>query len=228
MGSSEYEFGVYLNGGALFLLFICLFLQDFDGLQTFAILSLPMSTARVTRSSILGKRGHQQQVELPSSSSPSKSAGQLQTPDSTPLPKRPRVSLVLDGEGNKENVPPFSPRLLTPDPSPVASRTTRALRRSGTDIISSSRVRHGKIIFLLVFSLGTDTVGQKLNDARLYRPHRPSTQRLSLYSLLLLLPPHQYPSLCTSVLALSYVLHPTVLITRLPDVTPNARLFVIL
>lgn len=32
MGLSEYEFGVYLNGGALFPLFICLFLQDFNGL----------------------------------------------------------------------------------------------------------------------------------------------------------------------------------------------------
>ncbi|KAF5351649.1 hypothetical protein D9756_007735 [Leucocoprinus leucothites] len=102
-----------------------------------------MSTTRVTRSSVLGKRGHHQQVESsPTSSLASKSVDQLQTPDSTPLPKRPRVSmLAIDGDGNKENVPPFSPRLLTPDPSPVASRTTRALRRSGTDIISPSRAR---------------------------------------------------------------------------------------
>ena len=112
--------------------------------QTLIFLLQAMSTVRVTRISVLGKRGHQQKVESPPPGSlASKSADQLQTPDSTPLPKRPRVSLVLDGDGNKENVPPFSPRLLTPDPSPVASRIPRALRRSGTDIISP-RARHGK------------------------------------------------------------------------------------
>ncbi|KXN90812.1 hypothetical protein AN958_03466 [Leucoagaricus sp. SymC.cos] len=101
-----------------------------------------MQTPRVTRSSVLGKRGHQQQQDSPPSSLASKSADFLQTPDSIPLPKRPRVStLVIDGEGNKENVPPFSPRLLTPDPSPVGSRTARALRRSGTEISSPSRAR---------------------------------------------------------------------------------------
>ncbi|KAF9448202.1 P-loop containing nucleoside triphosphate hydrolase protein [Macrolepiota fuliginosa MF-IS2] len=101
-----------------------------------------MQTTRVTRSSVLGKRGHHQQLESSPPSLASKSAGHPQTPDSTPLPKRPRVStLVVDGDGNKENVPPFSPQLLTPDPSPVATRTARALRRSGTEIISPSRAR---------------------------------------------------------------------------------------
>ncbi|EKM74948.1 hypothetical protein AGABI1DRAFT_123438 [Agaricus bisporus var. burnettii JB137-S8] len=98
-----------------------------------------MQTTRATRSSVLGKRGHQQQQD---SSVLSSKSDQLQTPDSTPLSKRPRVStLLVDGDGNKENIPPFSSRLLTPDPSPTTLRTSRSLRRSGTEIVSPSRPR---------------------------------------------------------------------------------------
>lgn len=139
MGSSECEWRVTSVGSALPPL-----LSQHTRLprQTSSSSPLPMQTTRVTRSSVLGKRGHQQQQE--SSSLPSKSADRLQTPDSTPLSKRPRVStLTIDGDGNKENIPPFSSRLLTPDPSPTTTRTSRSLRRSGTENISPSRAKHG-------------------------------------------------------------------------------------
>jgi cell division control protein 6 len=143
MGSSEYEWRVTSVGSALRLLLS----QDIRlPRQTLSSSPLPMQTTRVTRSSVLGKRGHQQQQE--SSSLPSKSADRLQTPDSTPLSKRPRVStLIVDGDGNKENIPPCSSRLLTPDPSPTTTRTSRSLRRSGTEIISPSRPRHGTCMY---------------------------------------------------------------------------------
>ncbi|KAJ7217743.1 P-loop containing nucleoside triphosphate hydrolase protein, partial [Mycena pura] len=89
----------------------------------------------VTRSSILGKRPHAE---------PSTPAGtdakrhlQLQTPDNSPIPKRPRTSnITVDGDGNKENVPPFKTGLSPPSPRP-----TRMLRRSTTSDGSPSRGR---------------------------------------------------------------------------------------
>ena len=99
-----------------------------------------------TRSTVLGKRGHQD--------SPNSLCEQLQTPDNTPNPKRARTAtVVVDGDSNKENVPPFniSPihiaatatptsdlmelTLSTPPPSPPTSllpiqARVRALLRS--------------------------------------------------------------------------------------------------
>ena len=120
-----------------------------------------------TRSTVLGKRGHQ---DSPSSSPTNSFCEQLQTPDSTPNRKRARTTAVVDGDFNKENVPPFnssnhidtSPRavralrrnatptsnleeltLLTPPPSPPASllpihARVRALLRSTCNNTSSS------------------------------------------------------------------------------------------
>ncbi|KAF8210640.1 P-loop containing nucleoside triphosphate hydrolase protein [Mycena galopus ATCC 62051] len=85
----------------------------------------------VTRSSVLGKRPHN-----PDPSTPNESKRQLQTPDNTPNPKRPRTSvLALDGDGNKENVPPFNTDAVASPPSP------RRLRRTATSDGSPTRVR---------------------------------------------------------------------------------------
>jgi cell division control protein 6 len=105
-----------------------------------------------TRSTVLGKRGHQD--------SPNSLCEQLQTPDNTPNPKRARTAtVVVDGDSNKENVPPFniSPlhiaatptlnlmelTLSTPPPSPPTSllpiqARVRALLRSTCNNTSSS------------------------------------------------------------------------------------------
>ena len=105
-----------------------------------------------TRSTVLGKRGHQD--------SPSSLCEQLQTPDNTPNPKRARtVTIVVDGDSNKENVPPFNISsthvaatpttslmeltLSTPPPSPPTSlfpiqARVRALLRSTYNNNSSS------------------------------------------------------------------------------------------
>ncbi|KAF7321924.1 AAA domain-containing protein [Mycena kentingensis (nom. inval.)] len=62
----------------------------------------------------------------------------LQTPDATPLPKRPRTSsVVVDPNANKENVPPFNIEPITPS----SPRATRALRRSTTSDGSPTRSR---------------------------------------------------------------------------------------
>ena len=105
-----------------------------------------------TRSTVLGKRGHQD--------SPSSLCEQLQTPDNTPNPKRARTTtVVVDGDSNKENVPPFNISsihvtatptsslmeltLSTPPPSPPTSllpiqARVRALLRSTCNNTSSS------------------------------------------------------------------------------------------
>ncbi|KAF7361619.1 hypothetical protein MVEN_00505100 [Mycena venus] len=58
----------------------------------------------VTRSSVLGKRPHNPDPATPVHNDTKR---QLQTPDNTPNPKRPRTSIVaLDGDGNKENSNP--------------------------------------------------------------------------------------------------------------------------
>ncbi|KAF8902944.1 P-loop containing nucleoside triphosphate hydrolase protein [Gymnopilus junonius] len=89
-----------------------------------------------TRSSVLGKRGHQD----PSSSPLAPQAcEQLQTPDNTPNPKRARTTVsVLDGDGNKENIPPLKVTPINGDTSP---RAIRALRRTATEVITPTRSR---------------------------------------------------------------------------------------
>ncbi|KAK0208035.1 P-loop containing nucleoside triphosphate hydrolase protein [Desarmillaria ectypa] len=80
-----------------------------------------MQTPRSTRSSTLGKRTHRN--ELPS-------------PDPTPSYKRPKTMVtVLDGDDNKENIPPYRVRAVNTDaPSPISARVTRALRRTTTEV----------------------------------------------------------------------------------------------
>ncbi|EAU91155.1 Cdc6B protein [Coprinopsis cinerea okayama7 len=89
-----------------------------------------MQTTRVTRSTVLGKRGHQDQESTPRT----KAVEQLHTPESTPKPKRARtVTIVVDGEGNKENIPPFKPEPVSAPSSPISARAARAIRRTVTE-----------------------------------------------------------------------------------------------
>ncbi|KAJ7346937.1 P-loop containing nucleoside triphosphate hydrolase protein [Mycena albidolilacea] len=88
----------------------------------------------VTRSSVLGKRPHNPEPSTPVHDT----KRQLHTPDNTPNPKRPRTSnTTLDGDGNKENVPPFNTDAVASPPSPRATR----LRRTTTSDGSPTRVR---------------------------------------------------------------------------------------
>lgn len=87
--------------------------------------------------STLGKRGHQD------SSSPAVSlpvCDQLQTPENTPNPKRIRtIATAVDGDSNKENIPPFKGSSVTAD----SPRAVRALRRTATEYVSPARSRPG-------------------------------------------------------------------------------------
>ncbi|KAL0576301.1 AAA ATPase [Marasmius crinis-equi] len=95
----------------------------------------PPQTPRVTRSSVLGKRSHQRDGS-------SSSCEQLHTPD-TPTNKRIRISTtVVDGDANKENIPPYNISPLSTDGSPVSPRATRSLRRNATEtMITPTRPR---------------------------------------------------------------------------------------
>ncbi|TFK44215.1 P-loop containing nucleoside triphosphate hydrolase protein [Crucibulum laeve] len=98
-----------------------------------------MSSTRSTRSSVLGKRAHQQDAS--SLSTATKSCDQLQTPDSTPNPKRARTaSSVVEGDCNKENVPPFNVEAIEID-SPSSARAVRVLRRNATEFLIATPTR---------------------------------------------------------------------------------------
>ncbi|KAH6914486.1 Cdc6B protein [Coprinopsis sp. MPI-PUGE-AT-0042] len=98
-----------------------------------------MQTTRTTRSTVLGKRGHQDHQEI----APSKTSDQLATPESTP--KRARTTtLLVDGQGNKENIPPLKLEALNMNSSPASPRATRALRRTATEVVLPSASRQGE------------------------------------------------------------------------------------
>ncbi|KAJ3724420.1 P-loop containing nucleoside triphosphate hydrolase protein [Lentinula raphanica] len=91
-----------------------------------------MPSTRAT--SILGKRSQRQEY----------TCEQLQTPEPTPEFKRVRTSsTTLDGDGNKENIPPFALNSTNNEnvsPS-VSARAARALRRSATESMQSTPAR---------------------------------------------------------------------------------------
>ena len=111
--------------------------------STYSVECGDMQAPRVTRSSVLGKRVHQQE---PSIATPTKSCDvQLPTPDSTPSPKRARTSIdCYDGDSNKENVPPISSEAAGLDTLPSSSRSVRPIRRTATELSSPSRPRSSK------------------------------------------------------------------------------------
>ncbi|KAI0342036.1 P-loop containing nucleoside triphosphate hydrolase protein [Trametopsis cervina] len=98
-----------------------------------------------TRSSVLGKR--HASPEVPSPSTPSKTssignrdASSLPTPDTTPNPKRMKMSTtLLDGDNNKENIPPLRVEAIN-SLAPLA-RTPRSLRRNQSEYFTPSHRR---------------------------------------------------------------------------------------
>ena len=93
-----------------------------------------MVAARQNTGSVLGKRSHQTtQVDAHDVSSlcDVENVTSLPTPDSTPNPKRAKTTVtLLDGDHNKENIPPFVLEAINASPS--SSRLTRSLRRTST------------------------------------------------------------------------------------------------
>ncbi|KAJ7072037.1 P-loop containing nucleoside triphosphate hydrolase protein [Mycena amicta] len=87
-------------------------------------------SAHNTRNSVLGKRPHAE----PSTPASTDLKLQLQTPDNTPLPKRPRTSTTLvDPNANKENIPPFN---TEPHLAHITSHNAIAIaRRASTSTI---------------------------------------------------------------------------------------------
>ncbi|KAG5638632.1 hypothetical protein H0H81_011351 [Sphagnurus paluster] len=135
-----------------------------------------MQTTRLTRSSVLGKRAHQQQ-ESPTSPVVDK---QLHTPDSTPNPKRVRTaSTVIDGEANKENVPPFIPEIVSMEVS--TPRTARSLRRTVTELITPTRARPPPRRYASISLPGTPT-GEISHLAIATPPPTPPTSILPLHA----------------------------------------------
>ncbi|KAI8993789.1 P-loop containing nucleoside triphosphate hydrolase protein [Trametes punicea] len=90
--------------------------------------------------SVLGKRSHQiAHIETSDSSvfCDTQDLHTLPTPDSTPNPKRAKTTMtVLDGDHNKENIPPFVFRAINGSPS--SSRFTRSLRRTSTMVAGAT------------------------------------------------------------------------------------------
>lgn len=92
-----------------------------------------------TRSSVLGKRS------APSDASPTSSLASSPcevalppTPEHTPTAKRIKhSSTALDGDCNKENIPPFRVEAIPGSPTPT--RVARSVRRSSTEHLSPSR-----------------------------------------------------------------------------------------
>ncbi|RPD78226.1 P-loop containing nucleoside triphosphate hydrolase protein [Lentinus tigrinus ALCF2SS1-7] len=99
-----------------------------------------MAPLRENVSSVLGKRSHQTaQVDASGAASPCdfQDSLALPTPDSTPHPKRAKTTgTVLDGDHNKENIPPFLLEAINASPSTL--RRTRSLRRTSTMVHNSS------------------------------------------------------------------------------------------
>ncbi|KAG6334201.1 hypothetical protein ID866_4886 [Astraeus odoratus] len=93
-----------------------------------------------SQSSVLGKRTHQTDGRSASvvSTVESVSSQAMPTPELTPKAKRARLSLsLLDGDSNKENVPPFRTEPAATSPSSPST----SLRRTSTEIITPSRTR---------------------------------------------------------------------------------------
>jgi cell division control protein 6 len=159
-----------------------------------------------TRSTVLGKRGHQDSSSAPNS------LEQLHTPDNTPNPKRARTAtVVVDGDSNKENIPPFniSPihiaatptlnlmelTLSTPPPSPPASllpiqARVRALLRSTCNNTSSSIAgrdleRAALLQFLTSFIDGT-SIDHDTHTTSMFISGAPGTGKTALVNAILL------------------------------------------
>ncbi|KAJ3018225.1 hypothetical protein NUW54_g392 [Trametes sanguinea] len=98
-----------------------------------------MNAQREAGGSVLGKRSHQIAHVEPLDADVVcglQDAQALPTPDSTPNPKRAKTTTtVLDGDHNKENIPPFIFRPINGSPS---SRVTRTLRRTSTMVAGAA------------------------------------------------------------------------------------------
>ncbi|KAI0702945.1 P-loop containing nucleoside triphosphate hydrolase protein [Cerioporus squamosus] len=139
-----------------------------------------MASPRENAGTVLGKRSHQTaQVEASDASSCDfDGLTALPTPDSTPHPKRAKTTgSVLDGDHNKENIPPFLLEAI--NASPTTLRRTRSLRR--TSIVTHE------------FSSRPSTPRRYASTSDL-RQAAPSTPATSLSQLTLVTPPPSPPS----------------------------------
>ncbi|KAF8844751.1 hypothetical protein BDN67DRAFT_962706 [Paxillus ammoniavirescens] len=105
---------------------------------------------RSSQNTVLGKRAHHAEAQAASASEVSASSQPLLTPEITPKTKRARTSFpILDGDSNKENVPPFRTESSV-DAAPQSPSSARSLRRTSTEIASppchrASARRHASV-----------------------------------------------------------------------------------
>lgn len=101
---------------------------------------------RSSQTSVLGKRAHHVDLKAVASVSATDVAAMTQqmiTPERTPKSKRARMSLsAVDGDSNKENVPPF--RVDAWNDTILDMPSSLRSDRTSTEIISPSRTRSGK------------------------------------------------------------------------------------
>jgi cell division control protein 6 len=168
-----------------------------------------MPTSRVTRSSVLGKRSHQ-----PSSPCEHIIPNGPLTPEESPNPKRLRIyTTALDGDSNKENVPPFrgefsnnlsptTPRsarsvishltLATPPPTPIsilpiharARALLRPLSNTSAQVAGRDQERTRIQEFIDSF-LGHETLDYKEATTTLYISGSPGTGKTALVDSIL-------------------------------------------
>lgn len=111
-----------------------------------------MSPPPQNAGSVLGKRSHQTTQLDSSDSSLPPDLGRaliLPTPDATPNPKRAKTTgSVLDGDHNKENIPPFVVE-ATNASTPPSPRLTRSLRRTSTMAHDGSSRQGSKLLAMI-------------------------------------------------------------------------------
>ena len=111
-----------------------------------------MSPPPQNAGSVLGKRSHQT-TQLDSSDSTSSLDLEgtliLPTPDATPNPKRAKTTgSLLDGDHNKENIPPFVVEAINAS-APPSPRITRSLRRTSTMVHDGSSRQASKLLAMI-------------------------------------------------------------------------------
>ena len=103
------------------------------------------TVSRTPRASVLGKRAHQVHTES-TSTAPELIDLSFATLDPSPCAKRARTSLsLIDGEGNKENVPPLHDNIFGDSPA-----GGRALQRTNTEFTTPTRPRISCTVWLLL------------------------------------------------------------------------------
>ncbi|KAI0356162.1 P-loop containing nucleoside triphosphate hydrolase protein [Trametes cingulata] len=142
-----------------------------------------MNASREIGGSVLGKRSHHIAQDDTSDSSLAcdvQNTYSLPTPDSTPNPKRTKTSgSVLDGDHNKENIPPFVLQAINGSPSRSRLRRTSTMVASNTKRSPSTPRRYASTSDLRQAAAASATPATSLSHLTLATP--PPTPPVCLF-----------------------------------------------